>query len=133
MRRNKSNPWVMNLLWLAGLVLVIFTRNYFNQNVLWRLTTPDDAILYAWLQFALPFFTGLYLSLVFVWNNFRMKDTSLFFMVALPTAMIAILNPIAVTFPLPLPDNVYWFVTTLNSEKYLALVAGLTLIPSRTY
>ena len=133
MRRNKSNPWVMNLLWLAGLVLVIFTRNYFNQNVLWRLTTPDDAILYAWLQFALPFFTGLYLSLVFVWNNFRMKDTSLFFMVALPTAMIAILNPIAVTFPLPLPDNVYWFVTTLNSEKYLALVAGLMLIPSRTY
>ena len=133
MRRNKSNPWVMNLLWLAGLVLVIFTRNYFNQNVLWRLTTPDDAILYAWLQFALPFFTGLYLSLVFVWNNFRMKDTSLFFVVALPTAMIAILNPIAVTFPLPLPDNVYWFVTTLNSEKYLALVAGLMLIPSRTY
>ena len=133
MRRNKSNPWVMNLLWLAGLVLVIFTRNYFNLNVLWRLTTPDDAILYAWLQFALPFFTGLYLSLVFVWNNFRMKDTSLFFMVALPTAMIAILNPIAVTFPLPLPDNVYWFVTTLNSEKYLALVAGLMLIPSRTY
>ena len=52
MRRNKNNPWLMNLIWLAGLVLVIFARNYFNQNVLWRLTTPDDAILYAWLQFA---------------------------------------------------------------------------------
>lgn len=133
MRRNKNNPWVMNLIWLAGLVLVIFTRNYFNQNVLWRLTTPDDAILYAWLQFALPFLTGLYLSLLFMWNNFRMKDTSLFFMVALPALIIAVLNPLAVTFPLPLPDNIYWFVTTLNSENYLTLVAGLTLIPSRTY
>ena len=133
MRRNKYNPWLMNLVWLAGLILVIFAHNYLNGNVMWRLTTPEDAVLYAWLQFALPFLTGLYVSLAFVWNNFRMKDASLFFMVVVPTLVIAILNPISVTFNLPFPDQIIWFVHTLNMENTLALVAGLTLIPSRTY
>lgn len=133
MRRKKYNPWLMNLVWLAGLVVVIFAHNYLNKNILWRLTTPDDAHLYAWLQFALPFLTGMYLSLAFVWNNFRMKDASLFFMVALPTVIIAVLNPLSATFTLTFPDQIYWFVHTLNIENYLALVAGVTLIPSRTY
>lgn len=133
MRKKKYNPWVMNLVWLAGLVLVLFAHNYLNNNVMWRLTTPEDAILYAWLQFILPFLTGMYVSLAFVWNHFRMKDASLFFMIAVPTMVIAILNPISATFNLPFPDQIIWFVHTLNSQHYLALVAGLTLIPSRRY
>lgn len=133
MRKSKGNPWLMNIIWLAGLVVVIFGHDYLDKNVLWRLTTPDDAILYAWLQFALPFLTGIYMSLVFVWSNFKMRDMSLFFIVALPTLIIAVLLPVMATFSIPLPEPVYWFVNVMNAGQYLPLVAGLTLIPSRSW
>lgn len=132
MRRKKNNPWLMNIIWLAGLLVVIFGHDYLDKNVLWRLTTPDDRVLYAWLQFALPFLTGLYLSLVFVWSNFKMRDASLFFVVALPTLIVAVLHPLLVSFDLPLPEQVYWFVDTVNRGPYLPLVAGVTLMPSRS-
>lgn len=133
MRRNKNNVWFMNVIWLAGLVVIIFGRDYLDKNVLWRLTGSDDVMLYTWIRFGLSFFTGLYLSLLFVWNNFKVKGSALFYVVALPTLILAVLSPLLATVTIAsLPEPVYWFINVINKGNYLPLIAGLTLIPSRT-
>lgn len=123
----------MNIIWLAGFILLVFGHDYLDKNILWRLTTPDDAVLYAWLGFALPFFSGMYVSLLFIWNQLKVKDAALFFIVALPTLFVAVIDPLLVTFHLPLPIQLVWLVEMLNGTEYLTLVAGLTFLPSRTY
>lgn len=133
MRRNKNNVWFMNVIWLAGLVVIIFGRDYLDKNVLWRLTGSDDVMLYTWIRFGLSFFTGLYLSLLFVWNNFKVKGSALLYVVALPTLILAVLSPLLATVTIAsLPEPVYWFINVINKGNYLPLIAGLTLIPSRT-
>lgn len=133
MRRNKNNVWFMNVIWLAGLVVIIFGRDYLDKNVLWRLTGSDDVMLYTWIRFGLSFFTGLYLSLLFVWNNFKVKGSALLYVVALPTLILAVLSPLLATITIAsLPEPVYWFINVINKGNYLPLIAGLTLIPSRT-
>lgn len=132
MRRNKNNVWFMNVIWLAGLVVIIFGRDYLDKNVLWRLTGSDDVMLYTWIRFGLSFFTGLYLSLLFVWNNFKVKGSALLYVVALPTLILAVLSPLLATVTIAsLPEPVYWFINVINKGNYLPLIAGLTLIPSR--
>lgn len=133
MNKNRKNGiWLMKIVWLAGLVLVIFGRNYLVQNILWRLSNPEDMLLSAWVQFLLPFATGIYLSLIFIWSQFKTRDASLFYLVALPTFLLAIIAPLIVTFPIQLPHPFMWLVEVLNQEGYLAFVAGLTFLPSRS-
>lgn len=133
MNKNRNNgTWLMKIVWLAGLVLVIFGHNYLAQTILWRLSTPNNRLLLAWVQFLLPFVTGIYLSLIFLWSQFKARDASLFYLIALPTFILAIFAPLMVTFPIPLlPHPFIWLVEVLNQEGYLALVAGLTFLPSR--
>ena len=129
MRNSRSNTWLTKIVWVAGLVLIIFGRNYLNQHVLWRLSSSADGFLITtWLNFLIPFLVGAYLSLLLLWSGVRMNDPALLWIVAIPTTIIAVLPPLLQIFPLQLPTSLTWLVGMLNTGQLLPLVAGATIV-----
>ena len=108
MRNSRSNTWLTKIVWVAGLVLIIFGRNYLNQHVLWRLSSSADGFLITtWLNFLIPFLVGAYLSLLLLWSGVRMNDPALLWIVAIPTTIIAVLPPLLQIFPLQMYQQKY--------------------------
>lgn len=131
MRNSRSNTWLTKIVWVAGLVLIIFGRNYLNQHVLWRLSSSADGFLITtWLNFLIPFLVGAYLSLLLLWSGVRMNDPALLWIVAIPTTIIAVLPPLLQIFPLQLPTSLTWVVGMLNTGQLLPLVAGAAIVLS---
>lgn len=131
MRNSRSNTWLTKIVWVAGLVLIIFGRNYLNQHVLWRLSSSADGFLITtWLNFLIPFLVGAYLSLLLLWSGVRMNDPALLWIVAIPTTIIAVLPPLLQIFPLQLPTSLTWLVGMLNTGQLLPLVAGAAIVLS---
>lgn len=131
MKRQQASNWLTRFIWLSGFVLLIIGTNYLHDDVLWRLGTGEGTYpLFVWLSFLIPFLTGMYLSLLVFPRKGRLNDPSLFWVIALPITIIAVLNPLLNTISIPLPDVINWLVETLNKGNVLTLAAGLTILPS---
>ena len=131
MRNSRSNTWLTKIVWVAGLVLIIFGRNYLNQHVLWRLSSSAEGFLITtWLNFLIPFLIGAYLSFLLLWSGVRMNDSALLWIVAIPATVISVLPPLLQIFPLQLPTSLTWLVGMLNTGQLLPLVAGAAIVLS---
>lgn len=131
MRNINFSSWTGKIVWAAGLVLLILGRNYIEEQFLWQLRIANDNLfLYNGIVFLLPFLTGIYLSLLFLWSNFKVNDASLLFIVAIPSFILSVLPMVIQQVSIPLPHTIIWLVSTLNIGEILPLVAGLAILPS---
>lgn len=132
MRRNDPSTWITKIVWLAGLVLLIWGRTYLNEQVLWRLSSGrEGVILVTWIYFLIPFLTGLYLSLLLIWSDFRVQDFSLFVVILLPSLFFSLAWPLMRTVDFSrMPYLLVRLIGILGANEILPLVAGFTLLPS---
>lgn len=134
MRGIDFSSWLGKVVWVAGLVLLILGRNYLDEQVLLQLRlSSESTFLYSGIIFLIPFLSGMYLSILFLWCNIKVNDASLLFLVAIPSVILAICPLVLEIITIPLEEWIQWLILTLNKDGFLTLVAGVTLLPSLSY
>ena len=129
MSRRLFSGWTGRIIWIAGFVILISSREFVEKNVLWKITSTYID-LYSWVVFLLPFITGVYIFLLFWEGRGGKADAPLFLIVCLPALLFSVLSILISTLAIKdVPYELSWIISKLNTGNILPLLAGITLLP----
>jgi hypothetical protein len=131
----KRLEYLSKLLWLIGLVVLLFIRFHFEQIILENTKESFNMLPSFWFGALIPFVMGLYIGLIFMKGKSIQLNKSLLLCVVLPCLIIILYSPITFTiasmashqsnsFTAPIP---FWMLQ-LTDHGVLAIVTGITLM-----
>lgn len=126
----------MNLLWVAGLVIIsIFAFDYETEAK--SANKAFDMTSLIWAKFFISFIFGLYLSLILVKKWSVKINHALLWFAAVPCFLLAILLPLVATFEYGGTGPAMWEHTlsqlvmiAMGNSGLFGIAAGLTLLQS---